>query len=172
MSNLPCRVLLVEDNEDDYLIVRDLFSDIGEARFELRWVDNSADARELLSHGRYDVCLLDYRLGEVTGVELVREFVEAGSETPFILLTGNEDYQVDVEAARAGASDYLLKGHINAALLERSIRYAIQRKASEAALQQAQRLAQATVDALPDNIAVLDERGTIVTVNLAWRAFA
>ncbi len=167
MNNLSCHILLVEDNEDDYLIVRDLLLDIATTAFDLQWVDNGAEARELLSRHHYDACLVDYRLGESTGVELVREFAQ--SQTSFILLTGNEDYAVDVAAAQAGAADYLIKGHINAPLLERSIRFAIQRKASEAALLQAQSFAQATVDALPDNIAVMDERGTIVTLNAAWR---
>jgi PAS domain S-box-containing protein len=146
MDNLSCRILLVEDNEDDYLIVRDLLSDIATTRFDLQWVSTYQAARESLTHRQYDVCLLDYRLGEATGVDLVREFGKG--TTPFILLTGNEDYAVDVEAAQAGAMDYLVKGHINVPLLDRSIRYAIERKraegmirASEANLARAQQIA-------------------------------
>ena len=169
MDNITRRVLLVEDNEDDFLIVRDLLRDISTTNFSLDWVDSSKAARESLRREHYDVCLLDYRLDEATGVELMREF--AASNTPFILLTGNEDYQVDVEAAQSGVADYLLKGHINGPLVERSIRYAIERKKTEAALLQAQLFAQATVDALPENIAVLDGEGTIVAVNAAWRGF-
>ena len=164
------RVLLVEDNEDDYLIVRDLLGDISTTVFELSWVDSYGAARESLLQNAFDVCLIDYRLGEATGVDLAREF--AGGATPFILLTGNENYEVDVEAGKTGVADYLLKGHINAPLLERSIRYAVERKKTEIALLQAQRFAQATVDALPHSIAVLDENGTILAVNTAWRDFA
>ena len=170
MDQPACRVLLVEDNEDDYLIVRDLLSDIATTRFELQWVDNGDDARAVLAQHNHDICLLDYHLGAVTGVELAREYSQG--ETPFILLTGNDDYQIDVAAAKAGIADYLVKGNINAALLDRSIRYAIERKKSVAALSQAQRFAQATVDALPHYLAVIDERGTIIAVNTAWREYS
>jgi len=146
MDNLTCRILLVEDNEDDYLIVRDVLRDIATTEFDLQWVDNYQAGRESLAHHHYDVCLIDYRLGEATGVDLVREY--GRGETPFILLTGNEDYEADVAATKAGAMDYLVKGHINAPLLERSIRYAIARKrtevqlrASEASLATAQQIA-------------------------------
>ncbi|RYG69327.1 PAS domain S-box protein, partial [bacterium] len=166
MDRLSCRVLLVDDNEDDQLIVRDLLSDIETTDFQLEWVDGFEAARYALLHREYDVCLLDYRLGESNGVDLLREF--AGLGMPFILLTGEEDFEVDVEAAKAGSADYLIKGSINAQLLERSIRYATERKKTEIALQQAQSFAQATVDALPSSIAVLDENGVIVTVNAAW----
>jgi PAS domain S-box-containing protein len=166
MDNMPCRVLLVEDSEDDYLIVRDLLLDITTTEFDLQWVATYEAARESLTHPQYDVCLIDYGLGEATGVDLVREF--GAGETPFVLLTGHENHEVDVAAATAGAADYLVKGEIKAPLLERSIRYAIERKKTEVALHHAQRFAQATVDALSGNIAVLDGQGTIISVNSAW----
>jgi PAS domain S-box-containing protein len=174
------RVLLVEDNEDDYIIMRDVLEDIAPSRVEIEWVTTYEAARDALTkerpaaQGEYDVCLLDYNLGSYTGLELLQELVTAmpsGSLIPIIVVTGNEDPQVDAATAKAGASDYLIKNHINALLLERSIRYAIQRKAIEAALLQARQFAQATVDSLPDNIAVLDEQGVIVAVNSAWAAF-
>ncbi len=79
----PRRVLLIEDHEDDYVIVRDLLWDIAPTGFDLKWINNYHDAREALTHDQFDVCLLDYRLGEATGVDLVREFGKG--ETPFIL---------------------------------------------------------------------------------------
>ncbi|HEX9996266.1 MAG TPA: PAS domain S-box protein, partial [Abditibacterium sp.] len=170
MHNPLYRVLLVEDNEDDYHFVRDLLKDITTTRYDLTWVDSYAAGREMLVHDQYDVCLLYHRVESTTIVQLMREF--GGNETPFILLTTNEDYDVDVEAARAGAADYLVKKHINGPLIERSIRYAIEHKKSRAAILHAQRFAQATVDALPAHVAVIDEQGTIVAVNAAWRRHA
>ncbi len=168
MMNRPSRqVLLVEDNDDDYLIVRDLLDDINTTDFQLHWASSYQEARASLLSQHFDVCLLDYRLGEATGIELVGEF--GSGDTPFILLTGNEDFEVDVAAAKAGLADFLVKGHINAPLLERSIRYAIERKKAETALLHAQQFAQATVDALSSQVAVIDRRGTIVAVNAAWR---
>ena len=75
--------------------------------------------------GQQSVCLLDYHLGERTGLELLREAVARGCRTPIILLTGNGDREIDVEAMKAGAADYLVKGRFDAHSLERSIRYTI-----------------------------------------------
>src|SRR5207302_807112 len=72
-----------------------------------------------------------------SGVELLRQAVEGGCGAPFILLTGQGDRQVDMEAMQAGAADYLIKGQIDAPLLERSIRYAIQHHRDREALRQA-----------------------------------
>jgi two-component system sensor histidine kinase/response regulator len=74
----------------------------------------------------HEVYLLDYRLGEHNGLELLREALRRGIRAPMIVLTGMGDHQVDIEAMRAGAADYLVKGQIDAPLLERSIRYAIE----------------------------------------------
>ena len=167
MNNLRCRVLLVEDREDDYFLVRDLLADIATTEFDLEWVNNSEVAWQSLAHRQPDVCLLATVLGGVAGLEWVREF--ADSPTPLILLTENGNNEMDVATTKAGAADCLSKGHLTAPLLERSIRYAIECKKNEAALLLAQRFAQATVDALSGSIAVLDSRGTIVAVNAHWR---
>lgn len=121
----PLRVLLVEDDEDDYVLIRDLMVEI--EGLALEWVDGYREALEALGRGVHDVCLVDYRLGERSGLKLMREAASRGHRVPMILLTGRGDREVDLEAMRAGASDYLLKGEIDAPTLERSIRYAFAR---------------------------------------------
>jgi two-component system sensor histidine kinase/response regulator len=126
------KVLLVEDDEDDYVITRKLLSRIEGTDYLLDWVTRYDAGLEAIIRSDHDICLLDYRLGERNGLELLREAVAKGCKTPLILLTGQGDREVDLEAARAGASDYIIKGQITAPLLERSIRYAIEsRKAEE-----------------------------------------
>ncbi|MDQ1556740.1 MAG: hypothetical protein QOI02_1742, partial [Actinomycetota bacterium] len=71
------------------------------------------------------VCLVDYRLGADSGIDLARELVGDGSTTPIILLTGHDDHELDARAATAGATDFLIKGEVSATTLERAIRYAI-----------------------------------------------
>jgi signal transduction histidine kinase len=119
------RVLLVEDDDEDYLLTKDLLGRLDGVRYEL---DRASDYRSGLSlarQGDYDVCLVDYRLGVEDGIQLVRELAACGHDLPAILLTGLDDHLVDLEAARAGAADYLVKGELSPALLERTIRYAI-----------------------------------------------
>ncbi len=122
------KVLLIEDDEDDFILVKALLSDVRGSRFELVWTTEYEEGMELICGGQFHICLLDYRLGDHTGLELLHEAEKNGCETPIILLTGQGGYEVDVEAMRAGASDYLVKGQIGSELLDRSIRYAIERK--------------------------------------------
>ncbi len=127
------RILLVEDDEDDFVVARDLLSDIPELRFELDWVPHYEEALRRLSSGGYDLCLVDHYLGPRTGVEFVRDLKRHHAATPAILLTGSGSREVDLAAMDAGASDFLEKAGLTPALLDRSIRYALQKqRAAEA----------------------------------------
>lgn len=126
------KVLLIDDDEDEYILNRDLLSEIGNRPFELEWADNFDDALAALVEGKHDAYLLDYRLGAHTGIELLREVQSRGLHRATILLTGQGDDAVDQSAMELGASDYLIKGEVSASTLERAIRYAVeQEKARE-----------------------------------------
>lgn len=129
-------VLLVEDDPEDHLLTADLLAEIGEGVYELQWVDTYEKGVEVLLSGAPDLCLLDYRLGSKTGLELLREVNACGCAIPIVLLTGQSDRSLDVEAMKAGAADYLVKGEFGVRQLERSIRYAIERHRSLAALRE------------------------------------
>jgi len=132
-------VLLVEDDEDDYILTRDLLSEIQGQHFALDWAKTFASGSQAMARNQHDIVLVDYRLGAQNGVELLRAAIEGGCQLPIILLTGSGQHHVDLEAMEAGASDYLVKAQLQAHSLERSIRYAIQRKraAALAAFEQA-----------------------------------
>jgi PAS domain S-box-containing protein len=133
---------LIEDDEDDFLLTRDLLAEIPGRRFEIDWARTWDQGFDAVLRNRHDVCLVDYRLGARTGVELLQEALARGCQAPIILLTGQGEHEVDLQAMRAGASDYLVKGRLDAMLLERSIRYALERKRATArALAEQARLA-------------------------------
>jgi PAS domain S-box-containing protein len=157
LDDLRLKVLLVEDDEDDYVIIRDLLSEM--EKFELKWVTDYDHALEMIERKEHDVCLLDYRLGERSGLELLREALERGCQGPIILLTGQGDREVDLEAMQAGAADYLVKGQIDAPLLERSIRYAFTRTLR--ILGESEKRFRSLVQNGSDIITVLDAEGTI-----------
>ncbi len=119
------RVLLVEDDPEDYMLTRELLAESRAARVMLDWVPAPAPALEKLGREAFDAMLLDYRLGEDDGLALLRKVKAERPRLPVILLTGVGDRDVDLEAMRLGAADYLVKGRIDATLLERTIRYAI-----------------------------------------------
>jgi diguanylate cyclase (GGDEF)-like protein len=125
------RILLVDDDEDDYVVTRDLLSEVREMRYELQWVSAYDLALEVIEKGNHDVYLFDYRLGGRNGLDLLREAVGHGCSAPVIMMTGQGEHEVDMEAMKAGAADYLVKNELDSHQLERAIRYAIERKRSE-----------------------------------------
>lgn len=131
MNRDAIKALLVDDDEDDFIITRDLLSEVEIQKIELVWVDTYEEALSLMSDDQFDVFLVDYRLGQHSGLDLIPQAIKQGCVAPIILLTGQGDHEVDLQAMKAGASDYLVKGQIDAMLLERSIRYAIERKRNE-----------------------------------------
>lgn len=131
MERRTFNVLLIEDDEDDFILVKSMLSGSASSKFRLKWVDNYDEGLKAICLPDYDVVLLDYRLGARNGLDLLYESAEKECRAPVILLTGRGGYEVDLEAMRAGASDYLVKGQIGAELLDRSIRYAFERKRSE-----------------------------------------
>jgi diguanylate cyclase (GGDEF)-like protein/PAS domain S-box-containing protein len=119
------QVLLVEDDEDDYLITRDLLAAQNHARFEVDWCSDYDSALAAIREQRHDVYLVDYRLGARTGLELANEGFVSRPSAPVIALTGLGDYAVDAEATGLGFTDFLVKQDLDPALLERSIRYGL-----------------------------------------------
>ncbi len=121
----------------------------------LEWVDTCEQALAEMELGHYDVCLLDYRLGASTGLELLEQARSKGWQIPAILLTGAVDEAVDYRAMEAGAADFLMKAQLTPELLERSIRYTLQHARMLEALRRSQASFRELIERLPDGICVL-----------------
>ncbi len=161
MKETPIRILLIEDDEDDYILIRRLLSE-APSRFQLDWVSTFDAGLKAVSEGRHDVYLLDYRLGDQNGLGLLRTAMEMGCSGPFIFLTGAGNYTLDMEAMRAGAADYLVKDQVTTDIMERSIRYALDRKQARDALQSAHdaleaRVKERTAELAAANVALRQE---------------
>lgn len=125
------KVLLVEDDEDDYIITQSHLNDLASLDCQLTWVTNSADGLRKLTEGYFDVCLLDYQLGAETGLALLKQAFDADISTPIIMLTGQPDKQLDLQALEYGAADFLVKSELTEARFARAIRYALSRREFE-----------------------------------------
>lgn len=144
----PLEILLIDDDEDDFVNIRDLLNEVSSSKYVLFWQSTYKEGIQALNRGGFDACLLDYKLGEKTGLELLSEVQSSASTCPIIFLTGLGDFDLDMKAMESGASDYLVKSHLTSPLLERSIRYAIKQakdfeelKESKAQILQQDRLA-------------------------------
>jgi CheY-like chemotaxis protein len=124
-GSAPVRLLLVEDDEEDAILLKRTLAEIPDARFEVQRVATGEAALQALASGWYDATLVDYNLGGSSGVDLIRDATAAGCVTPLIMLTGQRDRTTDMVAMKAGAADFLVKGQTDATLLDRTLRYAI-----------------------------------------------
>jgi diguanylate cyclase (GGDEF)-like protein len=130
MENEPkkIKILLVDDDEDDFLLIRDYFTELdGPTKYTLEWVHTYQAGMEQILLGKYDVYLVDHYLGSSSGLDLLQEAILAGCLEPIIIVTGKSDWETDHAALLAGATDYLVKSQMNGQSLERSIRYALER---------------------------------------------
>jgi PAS domain S-box-containing protein len=119
------KVLVIDDDKEDFAIIQDLFSRIKSCKFIPTWSPDYADALEQIARKEHDIYLIDYRLGSENGLGLIKEAVKMGIDVPLLLLTGLNDIEIDKRAMNAGASDYLVKDLLSPSLLEKSIRYSI-----------------------------------------------
>lgn len=125
------RVLLVDDDEDDYLILKRIFSQIPHQPFILTWSSTFDEAKELVKSQDFDIFLIDYRLGAHTGLELLEIAMPSKRSEPFLLLTGAGDTDIERRSIQLAAADYLVKGTLNANSLSRALYYALGRKQIE-----------------------------------------
>ncbi|NLR79639.1 response regulator [Chitinophaga eiseniae] len=125
ITNGKQHILMIDDDEDDFFLVNALLQDISPDQYVLQWVSSYKEALLAIETRTHDLYLVDYRLGAHTGIDVLHHFRNLGYKAPVILFTGKGDYKIDKEAMQAGASDYLVKSEITAALLERAIRYTL-----------------------------------------------
>ena len=123
----PIRVLFVEDNEGDLLLAETVLRDASNQLYETTWCQSASTALSLIKMMPFDVILVDHQLGDQTGLDLIDEAKKAGIQAPFILITDEDNRELDLQAMRAGAVDFLTQDQIGQGVLERAIRYAAER---------------------------------------------
>lgn len=148
MLKQPLRILLIDDDEDDYIITDEIFDEIQYFDTTLDWVDHPDEALKRIQKDEHDLYLLDYHLGAVNGLDVLKQALRAGARAPFIMLTGQGGRNVDIKAMESGAYDFLVKGQITPQILERSIRYALQHARTVEALRSTVKLSSALLGAL------------------------
>jgi PAS domain S-box-containing protein len=165
MAATPLRVLLVDDDENFLILFRRLLAKVPDKAFTVDWASNYEEGLAALGKNRHDACLLDYRLGPRTGLDMLREALALGVATPIIVLTGSDDPKVDQEATELGASDFLVKDQLEPVMVERVIRYSVQHAAALKALQKSHERFRLLFERSLDAILISTDRGRFVEVN-------
>ena len=159
------RVLVVEDDEDDFLITSKLFARFSIGKYQLDRAATYEEGLTAINNQEHDVYLIDYHLGDHTGIELVRQVSDERWHPVLIVLTRQGSHHLDVEAMAAGAADYLVKGQITPDSLERSIRHALERAKALAAIQLSERKYAGILDIAEDAIISFDQDLTVTMFN-------
>jgi len=154
--NTPVRILVVDDDDTDFFIIREYIKGIPNQKLLVDQCRHYDEALSLIRQKKYDLYFIDYRLGAQTGLDLLRNALFQGCEEPLILLTGKGNSAIDHEAMELGAADYLLKSEISSENLDRSIRYALSRAAVLNALRTSERKYRAVFEHSREAILITD----------------
>ena len=165
MTEIPCRVLLVEDDPGDAHLVRQILRGARDVNFEVCWVSSLAEARQQLRDASFDVLLLDLSLPDSSGLDTVRAGRKSAGSLPLIVLTGHDDSRLALQTLEAGAQDYLVKGSFDSDDLVRAIRYAMVRTQLELRLAETGLHLSALINAIPDIICFKDGQGRWLEAN-------
>jgi diguanylate cyclase (GGDEF)-like protein/PAS domain S-box-containing protein len=163
------RILLVEDDEDDFVLTRSMLQTQARTSFEVDWEQSYGSALSAIRAEGHDLYLVDYRLGERTGLDLVRDAWGADPPAPVIMLTGQDDYEVDLQATALGVTDYLVKGTLDAAGLERTIRYAVRQHRATVDLRRSEERYAVAVRATNDGIWDWDLAASSMHFSERWK---
>jgi len=169
MDEQGIKILIVDDDEDDAILIKDfIHTGMKGSALTIDYIVSFSVAAPRIHHASYDVCLLDYRLGERDGLDLLRTLRKRGITVPVIFLTGQGDEEIAVEAMKAGATDYLLKAKLSPDLLCQSIRYAVELNKKEKLHKQAEaqiRKLSYAIEQSPIIVIITDTQGNIEYVN-------
>ena len=161
------KILIVDDDEDDFFITSSYIKNITGKTFKIDWCYRYKEALDLICSGKYDIYLVDYRLGAKTGLDLLQDAVNNNCEQPIVLLTGKGTQEIDIKAMQAGAVDYLVKPELSTEKLERCIRYSLERAASFRALKANERKFRNIFERSKDAVFVADEKLYFKDINYA-----
>src|SRR5690554_4412931 len=117
---MSVRVLIIEDDEDDYIIMSHYLSKIKTEKYDVYWCNDFDEAEAEILKDEHDIYLIDHFLGKGEGIEIIEKIRARNILKPLILLTGSSDYTVDEKAMAMGASDFLVKREVRVDTIERA----------------------------------------------------
>lgn len=161
------KVLLVEDNPGDVVIILEMFKEINGVDFQVTHADRLHDGLNHLKNADFDILLLDLNLPDSQGIETFKKMNKNAQDLPIIILTGFSDEDLAISSVGEGAQDYLVKGQIDSPLLFRSIKYAIERKNIERKLRKSEEKYRLMVEKIQSGVFLINSQNKLKYVNEA-----
>ena len=150
-------ILLIEDNPADARLIKESLRDTID-NFHLEWKEGLFAGLAYLAKTDVDVILVDLNLPDSQGLETFTKINAKFPDKPIIVLTGLNDNELANRAVQEGAQDYLIKGEMDGALLDRSIRYSIERKRTEMVLRESEARYKRIVETANEGIMIMDDQ--------------
>jgi two-component system, NarL family, sensor histidine kinase UhpB len=164
MKEKNIRILLVEDNPGDAVIINEMLKEIYDTNFELIHFKRLQHGLEHINED-FDIMLLDLNLPDSRGIETFNTMNKHAPELPIIILTGLIDEDLAINIVSEGAQDYLVKGQIDKQLLSRSIKYSIERKRIEIDLRKSEERYRLMVEKIESGLFLINSKNEINYVN-------
>jgi PAS domain S-box-containing protein len=165
MESDKMRVMIVDDDEDDFFLAKELFDEISDRNITVEWSSTFDKGIESIKANKSDLYLVDYLLGAKTGIDFLIEAQKAGCRNPIIMLTGKGDIKIDRKAMAYGAADYLEKSEMDASKLERAVRYAMERWQASKKISESEEKYRNIFESTRDVIYITDEDGKFIDAN-------
>jgi PAS domain S-box-containing protein len=159
MNRPLLKVLVVDDDEDDFIITKVTFDEIRARNIRVEWAPTYQAGFDSYMNGAHDIYFVDYLLGAKTGIDFLMETANAKIKNPVIIITGKGDHAVDKLAMSKGAADYLVKGELDAEKLERTVRYALDRFVASTKLASSEAKFRSIFERSKDMIFFIDQDG-------------
>ncbi|HZH95239.1 MAG TPA: response regulator, partial [Flavisolibacter sp.] len=167
MEKPSIRILIIDDDEDDFFITSEHLRNIEEYQLTIDWCYKFSEAIDIVEKRIYDLYFVDYRLGANTGLDFLKEAMRLGCEEPIVLLTGKGNKKIDIEAMQTGATDYLIKTDLNEDKLGRCIRYSLERTSYLKALRANERKYRNIFELSKDAVFIVNNLLVFIDSNLA-----
>lgn len=170
MANSKVKVLIVEDDEDDFIIIKHYLSKIKTVDYDVYWSSDFDYAVEDILKDEHDIYLIDNFLGKGEGIEIIEKVRAKNIIKPLIILTGAGDIDVDEKAMAKGASDFIVKTEIKVNMLERTLRYALDRYNHRRFIQEQEKKYRSLFELSMEPLIILDENFQIIEFNNAFQS--
>lgn len=158
------RILLIDDDYNYFQLASRMLENT-EQNFIVDWAGNYTDGLDAMLKQQHDVYLVDYLLGEHTGIELMTEAMNKGVTTPVIMMTSQGEHRIDLESLKAGAADYVDKVELKPEALRRAIRYTLERNQVIQQLRESEERYRHLIDDAYDGLLITDTSGKITLAN-------
>lgn len=169
MNKTKVKVLVVEDDEDDFIILKHYLSKIPKMEYDVYWANSEKFIVQDILANEHDIYLIDNYLGKLQGIDIIEKVRKERFQKPLILLTGAKDISVDEKAMEKGASDFLVKTELKIETLERSLRYALDRYYQQQFINNQERKYRSLFELSMEPLMILDDGFMIIEYNHAFQ---